>query len=89
MWEGWYAQATYGNSKKRGSAYRAPSDGAGFCNMAASKSAADAILLGSPIFPFGIFFWSILTVACGLTRNYWQIFMARIGVGVGEATLSP
>ncbi len=41
------------------------------------------------IIAFGIFFWSILTVACGLTRNYWQIFMARIGVGVGEATLTP
>ena len=37
----------------------------------------------------GIFIWSLLTIACGLTRNYWQIFLARIGVGIGEATLSP
>ena len=37
----------------------------------------------------GIFFWSIMTVACGLSRQYWQIFMARIGVGVGEASLGP
>ena len=22
-------------------------------------------------------------------QNYWQIFLARIGVGIGEATLSP
>ena len=37
----------------------------------------------------GIFLWSLLTIACGLTRNYWQIFLARIGVGIGEATLTP
>jgi MFS family permease len=37
----------------------------------------------------GIFLWSLLTIACGLTRSYWQIFLARIGVGIGEATLSP
>ena len=37
----------------------------------------------------GIFFWSLLTMACGLSRNFWYIFLARIGVGVGEATLSP
>ena len=37
----------------------------------------------------GIFFWSIMTVACGLSRQYWQIFLARIGVGVGEASLGP
>jgi MFS family permease len=37
----------------------------------------------------GVAFWSIATVACGLTRNFWQLFLARIGVGVGEAALSP
>tara|TARA_A100001037_G_scaffold306511_1_gene352230 strand:- start:5660 stop:7003 length:1344 start_codon:yes stop_codon:yes gene_type:complete len=37
----------------------------------------------------GIFLWSFMTMACGLTRNFWQILLARIGVGVGEATLSP
>lgn len=37
----------------------------------------------------GIFFWSVMTIACGLSRQYWQIFMARIGVGVGEASLGP
>jgi MFS family permease len=37
----------------------------------------------------GVAFWSIATAACGLTRNFWQLFMARIGVGVGEAALSP
>lgn len=41
------------------------------------------------IIAIGIFIWSLMTIACGLTRGYWQIFIARIGVGVGEATLSP
>jgi MFS family permease len=37
----------------------------------------------------GVAFWSLATVACGLTRNFWQLFLARVGVGVGEAALSP
>ena len=37
----------------------------------------------------GILFWSIMTAACGLARNFWQLFAARVGVGVGEAALSP
>ena len=37
----------------------------------------------------GIFFWSLMTMACGLTRTYWNVLFARIGVGVGEATLTP
>lgn len=38
---------------------------------------------------FGIFLWSLMTALCGLAQNFWQLFIARIGVGVGEATLSP
>jgi MFS family permease len=37
----------------------------------------------------GIFLWSIMTVLCGFARNFWELFLARVGVGVGEATLSP
>ena len=37
----------------------------------------------------GIFLWSLATAACGLARNFWQLFLARVGVGVGEATLTP
>ena len=37
----------------------------------------------------GIFLWSLMTAACGLARGFWQLFLARVGVGVGEATLSP
>jgi MFS family permease len=41
------------------------------------------------IIAVGIALWSLLTIACGLARNYWQIFFARMGVGIGEATLNP
>ena len=41
------------------------------------------------IISIGIFAWSLMTAACGLTRGFWQLFAARVGVGVGEAALSP
>ena len=41
------------------------------------------------IVALGVGFWSVMTSVCGLVGNYWQLFLARIGVGVGEATLSP
>ncbi len=37
----------------------------------------------------GVTLWSLLTAACGLARSYFQLFLFRIGVGVGEAALSP
>ena len=37
----------------------------------------------------GLFLWSMMTAACGLARSFPALFLARIGVGVGEATLSP
>ena len=37
----------------------------------------------------GIFVWSLMAGACGLAKSFWFLFMARIGVGVGEASLSP
>ncbi len=37
----------------------------------------------------GVLFWSATTIACGLSRNYWQLLLARTGVGAGEAALSP
>ncbi|MCB1625042.1 MAG: MFS transporter, partial [Pseudomonadales bacterium] len=37
----------------------------------------------------GILFWSVATMLCGAAKSYWQLFAARIGVGVGEAVLSP
>lgn len=29
--------------------------------------------------------WSVMTALCGLAQNFWQLFLARLGVGVGEA----
>ena len=37
----------------------------------------------------GIAVWSAATVASGLVKNFFQMFMARMSVGIGEATLSP
>ncbi len=33
--------------------------------------------------------WSVMTALCGLAQNFWQLALARIGVGVGEAGCSP
>lgn len=41
------------------------------------------------IIAIGVLFWSFATAACGLARNFWHLLAARIGVGAGEATLSP
>jgi MFS family permease len=37
----------------------------------------------------GTAFWSLLTAATGFAQNYAQIFIARLGVGIGEATCAP
>src|SRR5450432_1532645 len=37
----------------------------------------------------GTAFWSLLTAATGFAQNYAQIFVARLGVGIGEATCAP
>lgn len=37
----------------------------------------------------GIALWSTMTAFCGFAANFLQIFLARIGVGVGEAALTP
>lgn len=37
----------------------------------------------------GIALWSIMTALCGFVSNFFQFFIARMGVGVGEAVLSP
>ena len=41
------------------------------------------------IIAVGIVFWSIATALCGLSKSFIQLFFSRMGVGVGEATLSP
>jgi len=37
----------------------------------------------------GVLLWSFMTSICGGVKSYLQFFLARIGVGVGEAALSP
>ena len=37
----------------------------------------------------GIAVWSVMTALCGTARSFWGLFAARVGVGVGEATLGP
>ena len=37
----------------------------------------------------GITLWSCMTALCGMARGFGSLFVARVGVGVGEAALSP
>ena len=41
------------------------------------------------IIAVGVALWSIMTAMCGMSRSFGSLFLARIGVGVGEATLTP
>ena len=41
------------------------------------------------IIALGIAVWSLMTALCGFAKNFGQLFLARVGVGVGEAALSP
>ena len=34
-------------------------------------------------------FWSLMTIAAGFSSDYWQLVIARFGVGMGEAALVP
>ncbi|GAB5457300.1 MAG: MFS transporter [Henriciella sp.] len=36
-----------------------------------------------------ILLWSGMTVLCGLATSFWMLFIFRLGVGVGEAGLTP
>ena len=33
--------------------------------------------------------WSAMTALCGVAQNFWQLLLARVGVGVGEAGCTP
>jgi len=33
--------------------------------------------------------WSVMTALCGAAFNFWHLFLARLGVGVGEAGCNP
>ncbi|MDE1173915.1 MAG: MFS transporter [Parvibaculaceae bacterium] len=41
------------------------------------------------IISIGVAFWSIMTACCGIAKSYGQLLIFRMGVGVGESTLTP
>ncbi|HEY1899613.1 MAG TPA: MFS transporter [Steroidobacteraceae bacterium] len=41
------------------------------------------------IIALGVALWSLMTALCGMAGSFAQLFLARLGVGVGEASLSP
>ncbi len=41
------------------------------------------------IISVGVALWSVATAACGMSQNFVHMFLARMSVGVGEASLSP
>jgi MFS family permease len=41
------------------------------------------------IISYGIVAWAFMTAMCGFARSFAQMFLARVGVGVGEAALVP
>jgi predicted MFS family arabinose efflux permease len=41
------------------------------------------------IIALAIAVWSVMTVLSGAAKNFWHLFAARIGVGIGEAGCSP
>jgi MFS family permease len=50
--------------------------------LADSRSRRGVIALGFVV-------WSAMTAGCGLAQKYWHMLLLRMGVGVGEAALSP
>jgi MFS family permease len=41
------------------------------------------------IMGIGVVLWSCMTLSCGVAQNYWQLFLGRCGVGIGEAAITP
>lgn len=41
------------------------------------------------IIAIGVLSWSLMTALSGTAKAYWQLFAYRMGVGVGEAALTP
>ena len=58
------------------------------CSTAASPSrspGSPTAGAGSGSSPSRSRLWSLFTAACGLAQNFWHLFLARMGVGIGEA----
>lgn len=43
----------------------------------------------SRIIAIAVGVWSLMTIACGAANNFIQLFLARIGVGIGESASGP
>lgn len=43
----------------------------------------------SIIISISVALWSGFTVLCGMAQNFWQLLLARVGVGIGEAGCTP
>ncbi len=41
------------------------------------------------IVAISLMLWSAMTIATGIARNFWQLIIARVGVGVGESGATP
>lgn len=41
------------------------------------------------ILTIGMTVWSVMTALCGYAGSFFTMFLARVGVGIGEATLNP
>jgi len=37
----------------------------------------------------GVTMWSVFTILCGRADSFWELFLARAGVGAAEASLAP
>src|SRR6267143_6319986 len=37
----------------------------------------------------GIAVWSLAASSCGLAANFWQLFVGRVALGAGEASVTP
>src|SRR3546814_20321770 len=41
------------------------------------------------VITWSIVVWSLMTAMCGMAQNFWQLALARMGVGAGEAGAVP
>lgn len=41
------------------------------------------------ILTIGVLCWSAMTAFAGLAQSFWHLFLSRVGVGIGEATIAP
>jgi MFS transporter, Spinster family, sphingosine-1-phosphate transporter len=41
------------------------------------------------IIGYGVLFWSLITTLTGFARNYWQLFISRGFVAIGESSYAP